>query len=137
MTLKQTILSTIQIMFCRQRKKSFFVVSTSPIFVEFGVYIHIITQSHSHSEGLPQWVPKVKSTSLKKIVYPLSPTCIHFFMWSTFTRYLFQQISKFLKDYMDVFYDIRTLKSIIFTIINWFWALNAKTNNSYIWHWHT
>ena len=28
------------------------------------------------------------------------------------TRYLFQQISKFLKDSMDVFYGTRTLKSI-------------------------
>ena len=36
------------------------------------------------------------------------------------TRYLFQQISKFLKDSMDVFYGTRTLKSIVFTIINWF-----------------
>ena len=71
MTLKQTILSTIQIMFCRQRKKSFFVVSTSPIFVEFGVYIYIITQSHSHSEGLPQWLPKLKLTGffLRKKIF--------------------------------------------------------------------
>ena len=28
------------------------------------------------------------------------------------TRYLFQQISKFLKDSMDIFYGTRTLKSI-------------------------
>ena len=31
------------------------------------------------------------------------------------TRYLFQQISKFLKDSMDVFYGTRTLKSIYYS----------------------
>ena len=33
-------------------------------------------------------------------------------------RYLFQQISKILEYSVDVFYGTRTLKSIVFTIIN-------------------
>ena len=37
-----------------------------------------------------------------------------------YIRYLFQQISKFLEDSMDVFYGIRTLKSIDYTKNNWF-----------------
>ena len=34
-----------------------------------------------------------------------------------YIRYLFQQISKFLEDSMDVFYGIRTLKSIDFKVL--------------------
>ena len=37
-----------------------------------------------------------------------------------YIRYLFQQISKFLEDSMDVFYGIRTLKSIDYSKNNWF-----------------
>ena len=36
------------------------------------------------------------------------------------TKYLFQQISKFLEYSMGVFYGIRTLKSIDYSKNNWF-----------------
>ena len=37
-----------------------------------------------------------------------------------YIRYLFQQISKFLEDSMDIFNGIRTLKSIDYSKNNWF-----------------
>ena len=51
---------------------------------------------------------------MKKILFQLAFKKPHFSVDSTtkYIKYLFQQISKFLEDSMDVFYGIRTLKSI-------------------------